>query len=103
MNNITIPTLRRLMENDHSLEEVRVSPNYAGDPGTDYSMRPYIADIFPRSDTEWKIAGKIIGNNTCLSTLMLCGAGGIEYGDGCINKIWKYFSMGTKGLTASTA
>eukprot|EP00579_Thalassiosira_antarctica_P024089 CAMPEP_0201983232 /NCGR_PEP_ID=MMETSP0904-20121228/79623_1 /ASSEMBLY_ACC=CAM_ASM_000553 /TAXON_ID=420261 /ORGANISM="Thalassiosira antarctica, Strain CCMP982" /LENGTH=411 /DNA_ID=CAMNT_0048536297 /DNA_START=21 /DNA_END=1256 /DNA_ORIENTATION=+ len=77
MNEITAPTLRRLMENDRTLEEVRVSPNYNGDPGMDYySMRPGIADIFPRGVAGWKMAGEIIGNNTSLSALMICGAGG---------------------------
>eukprot|EP00571_Detonula_confervacea_P000070 CAMPEP_0172326352 /NCGR_PEP_ID=MMETSP1058-20130122/56260_1 /TAXON_ID=83371 /ORGANISM="Detonula confervacea, Strain CCMP 353" /LENGTH=32 /DNA_ID= /DNA_START= /DNA_END= /DNA_ORIENTATION= len=30
------PTLRRLMENDSSLNEVRVCPNYGGDLAMEY-------------------------------------------------------------------
>lgn len=60
--------MRRLMENDRTLDEVRVSPpNFV--PGG----APH---IFPRGAVGWRIAGEVIGNNTSLSTLELCGVRG---------------------------
>ncbi|KAL7523759.1 LOW QUALITY PROTEIN: hypothetical protein ACHAXR_001261 [Thalassiosira sp. AJA248-18] len=93
MNQITAPTLRRLMEDDESLEEVCVSPIYeGGDPGMDYyNFRPAVADIFPRGSAGWKNAGEIIGNNSSLHKLVIGGAG-----DGDLLNNLKLFFNGVK-------
>ena len=81
MNEITAPTLRRLMENDETLHNLRVTPHYASDPGNAYYKQSQVSDIFPRGNIGWKNAGEIIGSNTTLTALMVGGAPGIHNED----------------------
>jgi len=81
MNEITPLTLRRLMENDETLNEVRVFPQFIEDPRMDqYNKFRRISDVFPRGYAGWKNAGEIIGSNTSLCDLNICCGVG-NYGD----------------------
>lgn len=84
MNKVTAPTLRRLMENDRTLVELRVSPNRI-------STRPEIATIFPRGDAGWRVAGEIVGNSAVLSALAVYEPPGTRHGDGSIERLGAFF------------
>lgn len=90
MDSITVPTLRRLMENDSTLVELRVSPDYGGDPGKKYYLaRRDISDIFPRG-AGWRVAGGIVGNNRSLSSLKVCEPPGTQSGES-VKKLAEFF------------
>eukprot|EP00571_Detonula_confervacea_P005452 CAMPEP_0172317718 /NCGR_PEP_ID=MMETSP1058-20130122/32525_1 /TAXON_ID=83371 /ORGANISM="Detonula confervacea, Strain CCMP 353" /LENGTH=208 /DNA_ID=CAMNT_0013032341 /DNA_START=154 /DNA_END=777 /DNA_ORIENTATION=+ len=74
MTEITAPSLRRLMENDPTLDEVRVSSNYFFDVANEggfLNSVPSIAYVFPRGAMGWKMAGEIIGNNNSICALAI--------------------------------
>lgn len=64
-NNIT--TFRRLMDNDPTLEEMRIAQTYPSNVNDDN-----IAYISPRGQTGWKMAGEHIGNNNTCQKLVIC-------------------------------